>query len=49
MEVVPLHWKRLDLRVARMTMPKITVPFPVGDLEIVSPISTFVLNTLMLK
>ena len=28
---------------------EMAVPFPVGDVKIVSPISTFVLNTLTLK
>ena len=42
--VLPLQCKWLDLRVVRMT----TLP-SVGDVNIGSPISTFVLNTLTLK
>ena len=39
MKVLPLPYKRVDPR----------VPSPVGDVKIVSPISTLVLNTLSLK
>ena len=39
MKVLPLPYKRVDPR----------VPSPVGDVNIVSPISTLVLNTLSLK
>ena len=50
MKVVPSHCKRLDLNFAWLGWPrKITVPSTVVDAETVSPISTFVLNTLTLK
>ena len=42
------HCKRLDPRMVRITMA-VAVPSPVEDLKIVSPISTFVLNTLTFK
>ena len=48
MKVLPLHSEQLDLRVARMTTYH-GVPSQVGDVKILSPISTFVLNTLTLK
>ena len=47
MKVLLLLCKGLDLRVARGSR-KMAVPSPVGDLKIVSSISTFVLNTLTL-
>ena len=50
MKVVPSHCKRLDLNFAWLGWPrKITVPSTVVDVKTVSPISTFVLNTLTLK
>ena len=48
MKVLPLHCKRLDLRVARMTTED-GGSSPVGDVKIVPPISTFVRNTLTRK
>ena len=50
MKLVSLHCKRLDLNFAWLGWPrKITVLSTVVDVKTVSPISTFVLNTLTLK
>ena len=42
----PMHCKRLDLIIR---VGKMAVPSHIGDVKIVSPISTFSLNTLTLK
>ena len=41
MKVLPLHCKRLDLIIR---VRKMAVPSPIGDVKIVSPISTFSLR-----